>query len=306
MSEFEIIDPHVHTYPNSKIGLQALQGMGYPGLTGIIPELIKNMKEGNVLKAIQVNMTPVREMADAALKKLPKNLTSEEKLAEEKKIIEKMKGRNLRRNIWTCDMADRNKELIAFVSLDPLCGSEEMIRDLLDKVKNRNVTGIKLHPGNGRFFPYDKRMWPVYEKAIELKLPIISHAGAFFTPDGVQYSQPKHFKEVLDAFPDLILVMAHLGIGYWEETRNLAKKYDTLIFDTSRAICSGKALGALKDRKAIELIRDIGVERVMWASDYPWGNPARDSQKLASMDFSNEEKIMLLAENAKNILTIKP
>ncbi|MHA1297961.1 MAG: amidohydrolase family protein [Candidatus Helarchaeota archaeon] len=304
MSEFEIIDAHLHTYPTSKIGLQAMQGTGVSGMTGTVEELIKNMKEGNILKAIQVNMTPVRDMADAALKKIPKNLSAEQKAQEEKKIIEKMIGRNIRRNDWTCDMADKYDVLIAYVSLDPLCG-EKMIEELLDKVKYRNISGIKLHPGNGRFFPYDKIMWPVYEKAIELKLPIITHAGAFLTPDGVQYSQPKHFKEVLDTFPNLTLVMAHLGIGFWEETRSLAKKYDNLFFDTSRAITSVKMWGTLKDKKAIELIRGIGIERVMWASDYPWCNPAKDAQKIQNMAFTNEEKALLLGENAKNILNVK-
>ncbi len=303
LEEFEIIDMHVHTYPNSKIGLQAMQGTGVSGMTGTIEELLQNM--GNIIsKAIQVNMTPVREMADAALKKLPKNLTPAENKEEEKKIIEKMTGRNIRRNDWTCDMADKHEQLIAYVSLDPLCGSA-MITELLDKVKNRNVKGIKLHPGNGRFFPYDKRMWPVYEKAIELKLPIITHSGAFFTPDNIQYTQPKHFTEVLETFDDLTLVLAHLGIGFYEESRALAKKFDNnLYFDCSRAISSGKMWGILKDDQAIELIRDIGVERVMWSSDYPWCNPTKDAQKVASLNFTNEEKNMLFADNAKNILKI--
>ncbi|MHA1379770.1 MAG: amidohydrolase family protein [Candidatus Helarchaeota archaeon] len=304
MSEFDIIDAHLHTFPNSKIGLQAMQGTGVSGMTGTITELIENMDEGRILKAVQVNMTPVREMMDAALKKLPKNLTSDEREIEIQKIIQKMIGRNIRRNDWTCDMADKYDKLIAYVSLDPLCG-DEMIKELMDKVKNRNIHGIKLHPGNGRFFPYDKKLWPVYEKAIELKLPIITHAGAFFTPDGIQYSQPKHFIEVLDTFPNLTLVMAHLGIGFWEESRNLAKKYDNLYFDTSRAVTSGKMPLRLKDEKAIELIRDIGVERVMWASDYPWCNPAKDADKLSKLSFSYEEKNLLFSENAKNILKIK-
>ncbi|NVM00789.1 MAG: amidohydrolase family protein [Candidatus Helarchaeota archaeon] len=303
LDEFEIIDMHVHTYPNSKIGLQAMQGTGVSGMTGTIEELLQNMKD-NISKAIQVNMTPVREMADAALKKLPKNLTPAEMEEEEKKILEKMKGRNIRRNDWTCEMADKYEKLIAYVSLDPLCGSA-MVTELLDKVKNRNVLGIKLHPGNGRFFPNDKSMWSVYEKAVELKLPIITHSGGFMTPDNVQYAQPKHFMEVLETFPNLILVLAHLGLGFYEETRTLAKKFDNnLYFDCSRAVTSGKMWGTLKDDQAIELIREIGVERVMWGSDYPWCNPTKDALKLASMNFTNEEKIMLFAENAKNILKI--
>lgn len=303
MSEFEIIDAHLHTYPNSKIGLQAMQGTGVSGLTGTVEELLQNMNEGNILKAIQVNMTPVREMYDAALKKLPEHLTSEEKENEENKILETMQERNIRRNDWTCDIADKYEQLIAFVSLDPLCG-DKMLKELIFKVENRNIKGIKLHPGNGRFFPYDKQLWPIYEKACELKLPIISHAGVFYTLDNIQYSQPKHFKEVLDTFPELILVMAHLGIGFWDESLELAKQYDNLYFDTSRAISSGKIWGVLKDGKAIDLIRNIGIERVMWGSDYPWCNPAKDAQKLKAMDFTNEEKIMLFAENAKRILKI--
>ena len=61
--------------------------------------------------------------------------------------------------------------------------------------------GIKLHPANQRFFPSDRRLWPVYEEAQRLGLPIISHSGLHFDARLPAYASPSAFQDVLEAFP---------------------------------------------------------------------------------------------------------
>ena len=54
-----------------------------------------------------------------------------------------------------------------------------------------------------------------------------------------------------------------------------------------------------------QLIKDIGPERVMMASDFPWWAPARCVERI--MDFpilSKEEKEGILGANAARILGI--
>ena len=59
---------------------------------------------------------------------------------------------------------------------------------------------------------------------------------------------------------------------------------------------------ALSNAEAVQLIRTIGVERVMFGTDYPWFNPLWDLKRFLKLDFSDSEKEALLAGNAKRIL----
>jgi predicted TIM-barrel fold metal-dependent hydrolase len=52
------------------------------------------------------------------------------------------------------------------------------------------------------------------------------------------------------------------------------------------------------------LIRTIGVERVMFGTDYPWFHPLWDLKRFLKLDFTDAEKKALLGGNAKKILSL--
>lgn len=299
MTEYHVIDAHVHTYQTRDIGLQAKQGSNITDYAGTPDELLSAMEKGNISKAVMVNMLPVADMRDAAVAKLPTGLSQAERDEALKEIDGRMLSRLERRNSWICSLTEENPNLIAFINLDPLMDESTMTAEIADKVNNHGAKGIKLHPGAQCFFPNDRRLWPAYQTAQELGLPVISHSGTFGTP--VQYAQPKNFDEVLASFPNLTLVMAHLGMGYFDETTSLARTYPNLQFDCCAIISLTGAAGGPSDAELTALIREIGVERVMFGSDFPWFDPADAIERLLSLDFSEQEKRLLLAENAIRI-----
>ncbi|MFC1988950.1 amidohydrolase family protein, partial [Chloroflexota bacterium] len=278
MADYTIIDAHVHTYQTREIGLQAKQGSNVTDYGGTLDELLPLMEKANISKAVMVNMLPIAEMRDAALAKLTSDFSQPEKEGYIKEIDSRMLDRLARRNSWTCGMAKENPSLVPFINLDPLMGEGTMTDEILDKVNNQGAKGIKLHPNIQRFFPNDRRLWPVYQTAQQLGLPVISHSGSFETP--IQYAQPNNFKEILDSFPNLTLVMAHVGKGFFDEATSLAKAYPNLQFDCSGIISSTEDEEGLSDANFTALIRKVGVERVMFGSDYPWHDPAIAIERL--------------------------
>ncbi len=300
MPDYFIVDAHVHTYKTPEIALQAMAGLSQAGCNGTPEELLDIMREAGISKAVQVNMTPVREMYEAAVEKLPEN----ERDGEHPDIVAKMAERQKRRNGWTCEMAREHPELVAFPSVDPLMGTDMMVAEVERCAKELGAKGIKLHHAEGQYFPRDERLWPVYSRAQELGLPIISHGGHFMTYGTVTYTQPSNFEPVLESFPTLKLVLAHMGQGFWDESVELAKKYSNLYFDTSAVVSSVEELQVLSDADAVELIRKLGVERVMFGSDYPWFNPAADLKRFLRLPLTPAEKEKILGENAKRILGI--
>lgn len=304
MNEFEVIDAHVHTYKTPEIGRQALSGFDASGCCGTPEELVPIMQEAGIRKAVQCNMTPARSMLEAALA----GVSPDQVEAARPALLEKISDRIRRRNEWTGRMAQEQPGLVAFLSVDPIMGPEAMLAELLDKIDNQGARGLKIHPGEGRFFPDDPSLRPVYEAIIERSLPVISHGGLDIANPDPSYTRPAAFAGVAERYPDLKLVIAHLGNNFFDESVQMAAKYPNIFFDTSAVIPgdqNGEPLikeNALSNAEAVQLIRKIGIERVMFGTDYPWFHPLWDLKRFLKLDFSEAEKKALLSGNAQRIL----
>jgi len=299
-----IIDAHVHTYPTAAVGQQALQGMGQSGSSGTVRELLDVMAAGEISYAVLANMTPTYDMKMAALSNLPASAPQAEKEKAEKEINGKVIDRMKRRNLWSCTSAGENPALVPLISIDLLQRPADMQAEIDDKVKNHGAKGLKLHPVSNRFYPSDRGLWPAYQKAVELGLPILFHSGEAEVAGYTQadYARPANFEAVMQSFPKLVIVLAHLGKGFLGESVALARKHDNVHFDTS-AILSGMEIksGFASREEAVKLIRTIGVSRVLFGSDWPWFDPLLAIRQIEGLNFSEDEKRMILGRNAAKV-----
>jgi len=308
-SKFFIVDCHVHTYPSREIGLASQGGKSMCGNDGTIPELLGIMKEFDISKAVMLNMTPVGAMREASLAQLPPGLSDADKEDRIREIDRKLTGRIERRNLWTTEIAKDNPTLVPFIGLDPIMGADLIRKEVLDKVQNHGAKGIKIVPSEQQFSPADHRAWAIYEVAQEVDLPILADSGKF--PTDPQFGEPMLFEEALEEFPKLRLILAHLGRGFYEEARQIARAYPRVCFDCSDVVTRGKGEGlvdapdALSDMEFLSLIRDVGVERVMFGSDYPFLRPEWGIRRILNLDMSEQEKRAILGQNAVRILGLK-
>lgn len=294
MSDYPIIDAHIHTYPTADIGWQAQQGTGHSGQAGTVEEYLELMAAADgagIETAVMVNMTPVAEMREALMSR---GATEDEASA---RAIERLR----RRNAWTCRVAQEHTKLLPYISLDPSMGEEEALAELGARVKE-GARGIKLHPANQRFFPDDRRLWPVYEEAQRLGLPIISHSGLHFDERLPAYASPSAFRGVLEQFPKLTLVLAHLGHGFLDESFEMAGRYAGLYFDCSFVVEGSVDPPVVSDEDAVSTFHRLGVDRVLFGSDWPWGHPLRDADRVRRLPLTEAEKRLILHENARRVL----
>jgi uncharacterized protein len=102
--------------------------------------------------------------------------------------------------------------------LDPLRDLYESIRELERCVKDWGFTACKLYPTYDHFDPRDERLFPVYEKMIELDVPMQIHMG--FTPclnAPMKYQQPYLLDDVCARYPQLKMIVAHMGWPWVDE-----------------------------------------------------------------------------------------
>ena len=102
----------------------------------------------------------------------------------------------------------------------------------------------------------------------ELGVPIIGHSG----PDrgGAGFAEPRAFGEALAQFPELNIVLAHLGGATWDQALEIAETYPNAYFDCCEIIEWTEGTNAPTEKQLARLIKDIGPQRVMMGSDYPW------------------------------------
>ena len=103
---------------------------------------------------------------------------------------------------------------VPFASVHPLLDPKPA--DLLRSYIDRGVRGLKLYPSYQFFFPNDKRAYPLYEVCQKAGIPVLLHIGSsVIAGTRLKYCDPIHLDDVAVDFPDLSLVMAHGGRGYW-------------------------------------------------------------------------------------------
>ena len=74
----------------------------------------------------------------------------------------------------------------------------------------------KIHPVHGGFGPADRMLYPAYSWCEERGMPVIVHCGtSTFSGSVNAFGAPVLLDPVLRDFPDLTVVLAHGGRGWW-------------------------------------------------------------------------------------------
>ena len=311
-----IIDVHMHVFESKEQGRRAkgsYEGWefgdpdnppAYSSYDGDVAAALAAIEEAGASRAVMVHfflpLIGAQDRVDQAGHGLDAAARTRAINELDPTLGERLKESNVR----ACAAVKYHPELLPFVCIDPwVLGPQEARDHLVDLVERHGARGIKLHSVSQRFFMGDRRMWPVYEACVELDVPIVAHSGRNLAEQ--QFSEPRAFAEVYERFPDLKLVMAHLGNGSWRQTTDLADAYPNALFDTSEVTEWYGAPLAPTPAELARLIKDVGPERVMLGTDFPWWSPAHCVERIMDLPIlSTEEKEGILGANAARLLGV--
>ena len=78
------------------------------------------------------------------------------------------------------------------------------------------AVALKVHPVHGGFSPADPALYPAYQACAAEGLPVVVHCGTSSFPGSAsELADPALLLPVLRDFPDLTVVLAHGGRGWW-------------------------------------------------------------------------------------------
>lgn len=135
-------------------------------------------------------------------------------------------------NQWVFESCEEYKDrLIPFVGVDLNRGDKA--RELIQRfIRDYDAKGIKVYPATG-FRPNDERLVDFWKLLDDYGMVVVSHSGASLGPLDEECNHPILYREVLERFPSLRVVIAHLG-GKWKlETYELARTHDNIYADCS-------------------------------------------------------------------------
>jgi predicted TIM-barrel fold metal-dependent hydrolase len=200
-------------------------------------------------------------------------------------------------NEWLLGAAERTPHLTPLIASDPTVLGGGAGAEQLRAAAERGAKGTKIHPVLQGFHPSDPRLDALYTACDEGGLTVLSHSGATRGPR--QLSNPFAFSEVLDEHPGLHLVLAHLGGASWHEIAEFAAAYPSVSFDLCEIIAWTGAPNAPSRDQLGRLIRDVGSDRVLFGTDFPWYELDATIDHLMDLPhLSDEERRGILGENA--------
>ena len=207
-----------------------------------------------------------------------------------------------RTNEWTLSVARAYSGLIPLISVYPGIPVEQ--------VKNwfqNGAKGIKMHNGIQDFDPADPELTDVYRFCEAHRIPVTFHCGETSRVHLNEYTDILHFVPVLKEFPGIPFIMTHLAAGDPDTVFRLAEECPNAFFDTSITMTGEKCIYRIhddfweSDANVVHAFRQIGCGRITFGSDYPFGNPASDIRRIQNLSLSDEEKLMILGTNSRQL-----
>ena len=197
-------------------------------------------------------------------------------------------------NDWSAGLA--SDRLVPFGAMHP--DLEDPAAEIA-RMAELGLLGFKLHPEHQDFAPDEPRLVPIYEAAIANQMIVFFHAGADELHPTV-HGTPASFVTVLDALPELTLVLAHLGgFRVWNEVAELLVGRDVYL-DTAYT------LGHLPDADFVEIVHAHGPKRIMFGSDGPWTDAAAEIAWLRRLPLRTGVVDAILGGNAERLLSEHP
>ncbi len=194
-------------------------------------------------------------------------------------------------NRWAQNLGD--PVLLGFGTLHP--GYADWA-DEVNWLQQQGFRGIKFHPEYQQFFVDDERYFPIYEAVFQAGMVILFHAGADIAYEEPFHGTPQRLAHIVDTFPDGRIIAAHMG-GYrfWTDVeRCLIGRHIWL--DTSFG------LPELGPRRMVTMMRNHGLDRILFGSDAPWSDQATALAGIRSLDLTPAEQAAVLGGNATRLL----
>jgi len=166
------------------------------------------------------------------------------------------------------------QKIIGFMSIDP--NQPDAIEEMDRCHRELGLRGIKMSPVYQDYHPSDEKARRVHRHAERLGLPILTHAAFQSIPSTkMEWANPLLYDPVAREFPDLKIILAHMGLPWFQETMVMVRKHKNVYADISPGFFPGWFY------QALSMFQEFGMmHKLLFGSDFPIATP---EQVIASL-----------------------
>ena len=197
-------------------------------------------------------------------------------------------------NAFACALAHEQTELYALGSLHP---QGEDLEGQIQMLKSAGIKGLKLHPDYIRVEFDDPILHPIFELCVSHGMFLITHAGYDPNSPDHMHCRPEQIKTVMDNFPDLVLIAAHMGgIGCEQGVLDLLCGKQVYL-DTSHS-------GSYPYRHPMlhKILDKHDPALILYGSDCPWSGQQREQDFVKQAPISDQAKEDIFWNNAMRLM----
>jgi predicted TIM-barrel fold metal-dependent hydrolase len=157
----------------------------------------------------------------------------------------------------------------AFAGVDPR--RPEAVHLLEQAVTEWGLIGLKLYPPTG-FRPGDPVCFPLYEKCLELNIPVAFHTALVGYPMVAHHANPLYIADVQLRYPELRISLAHAGHSIWAiEAGMVAAHHPHTYLEISMWAPDAKVDPERVVRVLARMRDEVGASRILFGSDHIGG-----------------------------------
>jgi hypothetical protein len=190
------------------------------------------------------------------------------------------------------------ERLIPFANINPYVTLNQ-VAELERCVTKLGMKGLKLYPTYQHFYPNDKKLFPIYERAQALNIPVMIHTGSSVFPGSLmKYGDPLLLDEIAVFFPKLKIIQSHAGRGFWyDRAFFLASLHENIYMDVT----------GLPPQNLLKYFPDLerNADRIVFGSDWPGIiDIKKNVQAILDLPISEATKEKILGKNAAKLLEL--
>ena len=209
-----------------------------------------------------------------------------------KALFPRLKGDVLGGNREAFEKVAQTEGLMQWVVVNPL--EQESFNQAADMLQSPQCAGIKIHP--------EEHGYPIKEEGKVLFEFAAKHQATIITHSGEQNSMPEDFVLFANEFPELNLILAHIGCGWDRDPTHQVRavqssKPGNVYADTSSAMNTMPGL--------IEwAVKEIGADKILFGTDSPLYFLPMQRARIEYAEIEQAEKCKIFFENAKTMLNL--
>jgi len=181
-------------------------------------------------------------------------------------------------NYWMIEQIKDNSRFIPCALLNPHF-DDESVKELELGVREWNIRGLKLMPTKHGFHAASKPVYPLIAKCAELGIPVSIHSEG-------GYAHPLAIATLARAFPEVPVIMDHMGYRYWVADAIEAARQAPNIYLATTAV--------MEPHFVAMAIKAVGIDRIVFGSNGPLVIPKMQLEVIKHLELSPEDESKIL------------